>query len=78
MADEPETGVQAIVEALAASGITTSFVFGTARGLGAIWSVDVLTADGRSFDRPYGARSLRQAAEIARHECDVRGWHRRG
>lgn len=66
--------VQETVERLAWSGIMTSFCFGLCGGLGRLWTVDVLTDAGKSFERPYGAHTLRQAAEIALHECEKRGW----
>jgi len=66
--------IQSIVDELWQSGISTSFVFGRCGNIGIIWSVDVLTKDGQSFEHPYGTLSLRQAAEIARIECKIRGW----
>ena len=67
--------VQALADELAAHGIVVTFCFGLCgKCQDPIWSVDVLTQDGRSFDRPYGAHTLTQAAEIARQECEQRGW----
>lgn len=66
--------IQDIVEQLSMSGITTSFVFGPIRG-GLIWSVDVLTISGETFDKPFAAQTLHQAAVIAITECRLRGWY---
>lgn len=66
--------VQDIVEELARSGITTSFVYGPSFGHGTIWSVDALTKSGFLFEKPYAALDIAQAAEIAKRECELRGW----
>ena len=67
--------VQAVADELAHHGIVVSFVFGPCgQSRELLWSVDVLTAARQTFDRPYGAHTLTQAAEIARLECVQRGW----
>src|ERR1044072_1944077 len=67
--------VQAVADELAHHGIVVSFVFGPCgQSQELLWSVDVLTRDRQTFDRPFAARTLMQAAEIARFECFQRGW----
>lgn len=66
--------VQFIVQELAAFGIVTSFVYGPVKNSDILWSVTCMNAMGEQFDRPFAANSLRQAAEIARLECEKRGW----
>ena len=69
-----EIYIQSIADELASKGMFVSFVFGPLKGNGIVWSVDVLNSSGESFARPYAAKSLRQAAEIARLESEKRGW----
>jgi hypothetical protein len=66
--------VQAIVNELADAGITTSLCFGQCGKLGKLWSVDVLRGVCQTFPKPFGADSLLQAVEIAKKECQDRGW----
>lgn len=64
-----------ILTALAEQGICISVCYGHSRHIGRIvYSVDVFTIDGESFDNPMGAETYRQAIEIAYNECVDRGW----
>lgn len=66
--------VQKIADELAGYGILVSFVYGSHHGLEKFWSTDVLAPGGKFFEKPFAAKSLLHAAEIARHECEKRDW----
>ncbi len=67
--------IQTKFDYLARHGITVSLVYGPCgKGGEILYSVDVLTRDCRSFDRPYAARSFTQAVDIVLIECRERGW----
>jgi len=65
---------QVALDYLAEHGITTSICYGPCGNQGILFSVDVLTRDALSFDKPFGAISLEQAIFIAYTECVRRGW----
>lgn len=60
------------------AGITVSMVYGPYRGrsLGLAWSVNVLTADGLEFPKPFLGLSFDHCVNIAMVECAHRGWLR--
>lgn len=68
--------VQTVCDRLAEKGIVVSFAFGSSEQLigKCIWSVQVLTENGDEFFKPFAARSIQHAAEIAEIECRKRGW----
>ena len=61
---------------LGADGFCVSVVYGPCGDRGPQFSVDVLTPDGQSFDRPFQALSFDHAVEIAEIEIGKRGWTR--
>lgn len=66
--------IQQKLNLLANNGISTSIVYGPCGAKGALFSVDVLTAEYKSFERPFAATTLQQAVDIALLECKKRGW----
>ena len=60
--------------ALGARGFTVSVCCGPCGGAAFRWSVDVLTTDWRTFDRPFAANSFDQCIDIAEQEILKRGW----
>lgn len=62
------------LKSLAERGITTSVVYGPCGTLGDLFSVNVLTKDGESFEKPMAANFLEQCVDIAEIECTIRGW----
>jgi len=54
-------------------GLVVSICCGQIAG-GPLFSVEVMTLKGESFDRPYAASTLDQAVEIAEIEATKRGW----
>lgn len=66
-----------VIEKLGVHGLLVSICYGpTGPDRRIMWTVTVLTPLGQSFDSPFAAKSLRQAAEIARLECEKRGWYK--
>ncbi len=61
-------------EAIGKKGITVSIVCGYCGGKQLMYSIDVLTLDGRSFDKPFSATTFEQALDIAEIEIKERGW----
>jgi len=62
-------------ERLGRRGLIVSVVFGPSGASAECrWTVDVMTRDFQSFDRPFAARSLEHAIEIAEIEAIERGW----
>jgi hypothetical protein len=69
--------VQSIVAELTKFGIITQFCYGPStfeKSSELIWSVTCMNRTWDNFEKPFAANSLRQAAEIARLECEARGW----
>ena len=62
------------LEALGKAGFTVSIVYGPCGNSGPMYSVNVLTPDFRSFDKPFGARDFAHCVEIAETEIRERGW----
>ncbi len=61
-------------EAIGKKGITVSVVCGYCGGKQLMYSVNVLTLDGLSFDKPFSATTFEQALDIAEIEIKERGW----
>ena len=65
---------QQTLDYLANHNIITSVCYGPCGDKGIMFSVDVLTEDAESFNRPFAARSFGHAIDIAYSECVGRGW----
>lgn len=50
------------------------FVYDPCGNRGVLWSVDVLTKSGESFEQPFGANTFLQCIQIAFIEGKKRGW----
>jgi hypothetical protein len=61
-------------ELLGRAGFTVSVCCGPCGASPFAWTVQVLSLDGREFDRPYAAHSFAHAIEIAVAEIHRRGW----
>lgn len=55
-------------------GFVVSVCCGPCGDKGFLWSVDVMTPGGMSFDVPYAANSLDHALDIVEAELKRRGW----
>lgn len=65
------------LESLAEKGLTVSICYGPCgESEGLLYSVDVLTKEKESFDKPFAANSLKQCLDIAETECKKKGWIR--
>ena len=62
------------LESLGNAGFTVSIVYGPCGNTGPAYSVNVLTPDFRSFEKPYAARNFAHCVEIAEKEIAERGW----
>lgn len=63
-----------ILQTLGQSGIRVSVCYGPGPN-GCYWSVQCQNNDtGAEFDKPYAAKSFRQAVAIAVNESKKRGW----
>lgn len=60
--------------ALGDAGLMVSICYGRFPSGRLQFSVNVLSAQGESFSRPYAAESLEQAVDIAEIETRKRGW----
>lgn len=61
-------------ETLGKQGFVVSIAYGECGNSGLLYSINVLTPSGDSFDKPYGANSFEQAIDIAEAEIKERGW----
>lgn len=63
------------LEDLGKKGLTISICYGpSGESKELLYSVDVLTLEYKSFDKPLTADSLKQCLNIAETECKKRGW----
>lgn len=64
-----------VLNKLADRGITTSICYGKLDGYAIMYSVDVLTKEGLSFEKPIAAYSLKHSVDIAMKECIKLGFY---
>jgi hypothetical protein len=63
-----------LMEAIGRAGLTISVCCGPCGDVPFRWTVQVLSRDGREFDRPFAADSFTHAIMIATAEITKRGW----
>lgn len=72
--DSPRDVALLLWEQMGRHGLTVSICCGPCGAEPFGWSVDMMGPDGACLSRPYAARSLDHAIDIAWHEATERGW----